>query len=211
MFSCEGGGPFRVGKALVLASASPRRQALLSSLGIYFEVMPAKGKEPLPDEGEAPAAYAQRMAVLKAQGIANKRPDAIVIGADTIVVQGTTILGKPRSKDHALAMLMDLCGTTHEVITGYSLIHKQGKRRIQASVSTLVEMPAQRRDILAAYVATGEPLDKAGSYAIQGAGGFLVRAIQGSYTNVVGLPLTEILNVLLDWEAIHPDTSEKVS
>jgi septum formation protein len=180
MFDMTPRGPFRINHPLILASASPRRQALLSSLGIHFEVIPAKGKEPDPDAGEAPADYAQRMALFKAREIASKRPEAVVIGADTIVVQGSTILGKPRSREDALDMLTRLCGTTHEV------------------------MPPRDRTILEAYISTGEPMDKAGSYAIQGVGGFLVSEIRGSYTNVVGLPLAKILKVLLDWKAVVP-------
>nr|WP_069859335.1 Maf family protein [Desulfoplanes formicivorans] len=197
-------GPFRINHPIILASASPRRQALLSSLGIHFEVIPARTKEPAPDADEAPCAYAQRMAVFKAQEIANKRPEAIVIGADTIVIQGSTILGKPRSREDALAMLTRLCGTTHEVITGCCIMHKADNRCERTSVSTRVNMPPQDQAIIEAYIATGEPMDKAGSYAIQGVGGFLVSDIRGSYTNVVGLPLTEILKILLDWEAVIP-------
>lgn len=204
MFDMTPRGPFRINHPLILASASPRRQALLSSLGIHFEVIPAKGKEPDPDAGEAPADYAQRMALFKAREIANKRPEAVVIGADTIVVQGSTILGKPRSKEDALDMLTRLCGTTHEVITGCCVMHKTGKRFVQTSVSTQVDMPPRDRTILEAYISTGEPMDKAGSYAIQGVGGFLVSEIRGSYTNVVGLPLAKILKVLLDWKAVVP-------
>ena len=204
MFDMTTRGPFRTNHPIILASASPRRQALLSSLGIHFEVIPAKAKEPAPDKGEKPAAYAERMALFKTEEIANKRPEAVVIGADTSVVQGPTILGKPRSRDHALSMLTSLCGTTHEVITGCCVMHKMGKRCMHTSVSTQVDMPERDPGILEAYIETGEPMDKAGSYAIQGVGGFLVSEIRGSYTNVVGLPLTRILQVLLDCQAVIP-------
>ncbi len=196
-------GPFRTQHPIILASASPRRQALLCSLGIHFEVIPAQAKEPSPDKGEIPVDYARRMAVFKTQEVADKRPEAVVIGADTIVVQRETILGKPRYPEDALNMLQSLCGTTHEVITGYCVMQKQANRLVQASVRTQVDMPLQDEASLAAYVATDEPMDKAGSYAIQGVGGFLVSGIRGSYTNVVGLPLSHILKVLLDWEAVR--------
>jgi septum formation protein len=197
-------GPFRINHPLILASASPRRQALLSSLGIHFEVIPARAKEPSPEPGENPAAYAERMALFKTEEIAAKRPEAVVIGADTIVVQGSTILGKPRSKHEALTMLSALTGTTHEVITGLCVMHKAGNRCVHTSVVTQVDMPQRDEAILSAYVATGEPMDKAGSYAIQGVGGFLVSEIRGSYTNVVGLPLARTLDVLLAWDAVRP-------
>ncbi|WP_462325035.1 Maf family protein [Desulfoplanes sp.] len=204
MFDITTRGPFRTNHPIILASASPRRQALLCSLGIHFEVIPARAKEPAPDKGESPAAYAERMALLKTEEIANKRADAVVIGADTIVVQGPTILGKPTSREHALSMLTSLCGTTHEVITGCCIMHKMGKRCVHTSVSTQVDMPPRDQATLNAYIATGEPMDKAGSYAIQGVGGFLVSGIRGSYTNVVGLPLARILEVLVSWGAIVP-------
>ncbi len=196
-------GAFRARQSIILASASPRRQALLCSLGIHFEVIPAQAKEPSPDKGEMPVDYARRMAVFKTQEVADKRPEAVVIGADTIVVQESVILRKPHSKKDALDMLQGLCGTTHEVITGYCVMQKQENRFVRASVCTQVDMSRQEREILDAYVATGESLDKAGSYAIQGMGSFLIREIRGSYTNVVGLPLSHVLKVLLDWEAVR--------
>jgi septum formation protein len=201
-------GPFRTNDSLILASASPRRQALLSSLGIHFEVIPARAKEPAPEPGENPAAYAERMALFKTEEIAAKRPEAVVIGADTIVVQGLTILGKPRSKNEALSMLNALTGTTHEVITGLCIMHKAGNRCIHTSVVTQVDMPQRDEAILSAYVTTGEPMDKAGSYAIQGVGSFLVSKIRGSYTNVVGLPLARVLEVLASWGVIVPREEE---
>ncbi len=207
MFEFNTQGPFRTRRPIILASASPRRQALLGSLGIYFEVIPATSKEPAPLPEETPAAYAERMARFKAKEIADKRPDAVVIGADTIVVQGQEILGKPRSKEDALRMLTQLSGGTHEVITGICIMHKMDKKNVHMSVSTRVVMPQRDEATLKAYIATGEPMDKAGSYAIQGVGGFLVSEIRGSYTNVVGLPLARILEVLVDWKAVSPAES----
>jgi septum formation protein len=196
MFDFNAQGPFRTRRPLILASASPRRQALLGSLGIYFEVIPAKSKEPAPQKDEPPADYAERMAGFKAEEIADKRPEAIVIGADTIVVQGLEILGKPRSPQDALRMLTHLCGQTHEVITGVCIMLKAEDICIRMSVSTQVTMPKMDEATLKSYIATGEPMDKAGSYAIQGIGAFLVKTIRGSYTNVVGLPLRETLDGL---------------
>lgn len=197
-------GPFRTTADIVLGSASPRRQALLASLGICFEVRPAQGAEPAPEPAESPLEYALRAAQHKAEQVAGQLPDNLTIGADTIVVQGQTIMGKPRSNDHALEMLKSLSGKTHEVMTGVSLI-LAGKNISRAFVCrTSVSMISAPENLILDYIRTGEPRDKAGAYAIQGAGAFLVDSIQGSYTNVVGLPLAELCSSLMELDIIRP-------
>lgn len=195
-------GPFRVQRPLVLASASPRRQALLAGQGLYFEVIPSRVPEPEPNPGEAAADYAARMASLKGADIAARHPDKVVLSADTIVVQGTDILGKPVDRPQALAMLTALSGGWHDVITGFCVLCGREGLSLCRTVTTRVHMAQNSSEMLAAYVATGEPMDKAGAYGIQGIGSFLVDEVQGSYTNVVGLPLRSVLNAFLEIGAI---------
>lgn len=198
-------GAFTATLPLLLASASPRRRRLLASLGVEFTVLPA-GAEPDPAPGEGPADYALRAARAKAEEAAAQRPDCLVIAADTIVVLGSEIMGKPRDAAHAVQMLERLAGHTHQVITGCCLFPPGGNGRKPttfAAFSDVAMLQADRRT-LAAYVATGEPMDKAGAYAIQGKGGFLVERVSGSYTNVVGLPLAKLTRALLEMGAILP-------
>lgn len=197
-------GPFRTIHPLVLASASPRRQALLAGQGLYFEVAPSALREPAPEPDEEPTAYAVRVARMKGEDVAGKRPDQAVISADTIVVQHGRILGKPLDSTHALHMLSTLAGEWHEVITGFCVLHARKKINECRTVTTRVHMLPATHDMLRAYVATQEPMDKAGAYGIQGAGAFLVDRICGSYTNVVGLPLPEVLQLLLSHHIIGP-------
>ncbi len=194
---------FVANRPLVLASGSPRRQDLIGSLGVAFEVHPAQGEEPAPELEETPAAYAVRAAKAKAEEVAARFPQAVVIGADTIVTVRGRILGKPKSREHALEMLSMLSGRTHEVITGCALIGP-GWKKSEFSIATQVEFIEATEDVLRAYVATGEPEGKAGSYAIQGRGAFLVRNVYGSYTNVVGLPLARVVELLVSWGVIGP-------
>ncbi|NCD25692.1 MAG: septum formation protein Maf [Deltaproteobacteria bacterium] len=195
-------GPFRTRQPLVLASTSPRRQALLAGLGLAFEVIPSSMNEPSPEPGENPADYAARMARLKGMDVAARHPDKFIVSADTIVVQGLNILGKPKDKFHALAMLTALSGDWHEVMTGFCVLRARGNIARCQTETTRVHMATNSREMLTAYVASGEPMDKAGAYGIQGIGAFLVDTIEGSYTNVVGLPLRSVLNILLEVEAI---------
>jgi septum formation protein len=195
-------GPFRARRPLVLASASPRRQALLAGQGLHFEVVPSALKEPAPEAGEIPADYAARMARIKGEDIASRHPGKVILSADTIVVQDRDILGKPRDKAEAMAMLASLSGGWHEVVTGFCVLRDEDGLAVCRTVSTRVHMATNPHDMLAAYIATGEPMDKAGAYGIQGVGAFLVDEVQGSYTNVVGLPLRSVLNILLEIGAI---------
>ncbi|MGE4552470.1 MAG: nucleoside triphosphate pyrophosphatase [Desulfovibrionaceae bacterium] len=198
---------YRSALPLVLASASPRRLELLGSLGIDFTVRPSRAPEPAPAPGEGPDAYAMRLAGLKAAAVAEKLPArldrAAVLAADTIVVLGNRVLGKPRDADDALEMLRLLRGQTHEVITGCCLL-APGREPAHFAGRTRVRMRAATDAELIAYVATGEPMDKAGAYAIQGLAACLISHVEGSYTNVVGLPLAKVLEVLLECGVVIP-------
>ncbi len=180
---------------LVLASASPRRQKLMKCLGYDF-VAEAPSDPKLeregPRAGEVPEDYVLRLAGLKARGVAGRLPGRVVIGADTVVVLGSEILGKPKDRGEALEMLRKLSGGDHVVVTGVVLLDGRNGREKSFSVRTRVRFYSPGEDALSRYAASEEPLDKAGAYAIQGEGGFLVRAVSGSYTNVVGLPLEEL-------------------
>ncbi len=196
-------GPFRTATPLVLASGSPRRRELLADLGLEFEVSPSALPEPAPLADEPSLDYARRMAELKTRDVAARFPDRTVLGADTIVVLGGEIMGKPKDEANALAMLTRLSGMTHQVVTGFCVI-RPGGEVVTQSVSTDVDMRISDEAELKSYIATGEPMDKAGAYAIQGIGTFLVTAIRGSYTNVVGLPVARVLEVLSSWGVTTP-------
>ena len=183
-----------IGK-LILASASPRRRELLASLGLDFEVRVPDIAEDL-NPGEAPRHFAERLAAEKAAEI-KAEPDAIIIAADTIVVLGEQILGKPTDDRAAFEMLSALSGQAHEVITGFCV--KKGARIEVRSIVTKVIFRTLENDEIERYIATGCPMDKAGSYAIQDGAAPMVKEIQGSYTNVVGLPLCELHELLISF------------
>ncbi len=180
---------------LVLASASPRRRELLERLGVRYACDPADIDE-TPLAGEAAADYVQRMAREKAACAAARYSlaECAVLAADTTVVLDEDVMGKPRDHFHGLAMLARLSGRSHSVMTAICLCGEWG---VDAElVETRVEFAQLSREVCEAYLATEEPWDKAGAYAIQGLGGALVRSIQGSYSNVVGLPLAETWQLL---------------
>ena len=182
---------------LVLASASPRRRALLRGVGLDFEVRPADLDEsPLP--GERPADTLSRLAREKALAVARKlaAPPRLVLGADTGVVLGDTLFGKPRDRDDAVHLLSQLVGRTHEVITAVAVAEGAGERVWECRVTSRVTLREASRDEIAAYVAGGEPMDKAGAYAFQGEGRRFVRDVRGSMSNVIGLPMEETLALL---------------
>ena len=189
---------------LVLASASPRRQELLRNAGISFTVQPADIDES-PRPGEAPREYAERLAWEKAMAVFQQRTQDCVLGADTIVVVDEAILGKPRDGDDAVRMLRLLSGRTHRVITGVCLVEAVGSGQGSvgsealpriASETTLVTMSDLSEDEIREYVATGEPMDKAGAYAIQGMASRWIPRIEGDYSNVVGLPVALVYAML---------------
>lgn len=186
---------------IVLASASPRRSDLLRSRGIDFVVRPSAIPE-VPQSNESPAAFVQRMAHDKAVAVAaSLEVPAWVLGADTVVV-ASDILGKPRDAAEARSMLGRLSGRTHEVMTGVALIAPDRRTASVFHVVTHVTMRPLSTDEIDRYVQTGEPMDKAGAYAIQGGAAPFVAEVTGSYTNVVGLPLDEVCAVLERYAAI---------
>ncbi len=178
---------------LVLASASPRRQELLRSAGIAFEVQPAHiNEDPLP--GEQAKECAERLAREKALAVAQKRPDDAVLGADTVVVIDHQILNKPVDAADAIRMLRLLSGRTHQVITGVCLVVDGDCSAASETTSVLMSEIGEKE--IADYVATGEPMDKAGAYAIQGIASRWIPRIQGDYSNVVGLPVALVYRML---------------
>lgn len=187
---------------LTLASQSPRRRELLGALGFPLEVRPAHADE-TPHPGEGPAAYARRVAQEKARAVAGE----VVLAADTTVAVDGEILGKPRDDADAARMLRRLSGRTHEVISAVCLRRPAVRLEFDAVTTTRVEVAALDERTIAWYVATGEPRDKAGAYAVQGLFGAFVRGVAGSVTGVIGLPLDETLALLrragypLPWEA----------
>jgi septum formation protein len=202
---------------LVLASASPRRQELLRNAGITFTVQPADIDE-TPLAGEAPRECAERLAREKALAVWRTRPQDLVLGADTIVVVDEIILGKPVDDEEAIRMLRMLSGRVHRVITGVCLVEgvassqypvagktaphsgeilrTENRELRTASETTLVTMSELSEDEIRAYVATGEPMDKAGAYAIQGIASRWIPRIEGDYSNVVGLPIALVSRML---------------
>ncbi len=190
-------------RPIILASASPRRQQFLRELGLDFTIRAAAIDEsPLP--AETPEAFTRRMAGAKAEAVASDHGQACIIGADTVVSLDGLILGKPKDEQDALAMLKQLQGRTHRVITGLSLICRESELHQTTATVTSVTFAAFPAAVLAAYVRTGEPMDKAGAYGIQGMGGFLVRKIEGSCSNVIGLPVNVLVSLLLRHKVIGP-------
>lgn len=176
---------------LILASASPRRRELLSNIGLEFTVVPAVGDE-IVLSGELPEPAAKRLAVQKALNISTKWPDHYVLAADTIVAVDGEILGKPSSNEHAKQMLSLLSGREHIVITGFAIFCESTGLKIIDAVSSHVTFRHMSDDEINAYVQTGEVLDKAGAYAVQGIGACFVSSIVGSFSNVIGLPMAEV-------------------
>ena len=183
---------------IILASASPRRAALLNQIRLPFRTHPSA----LGDDGEAQLAgetaeaYARRLALAKAREVAAALKQGLVIGADTVVTCDGRLLGKPRDRDEAQAFLLSLAGRTHQVITGVAVVEAAtGRAEVDAAVTGVTMRPFDAKEA-ARYVATGEPMDKAGAYGIQERGALLVEGIQGDYFNVVGLPLALLAELL---------------
>jgi septum formation protein len=180
---------------LVLASASPRRQELLRNAGIAFEVQPANIPEN-PLAGEGARQFAERLAREKALAVARRRRNDVVLGADTIVVVDGQILGKPADAADAARMLRMISGREHQVITGVCVV--SGGQPSVASETTVVTVSEISGQEIAEYVAGGEPMDKAGAYAIQGVASRWIPRIEGDYCNVVGLPVALVFRMLLE-------------
>jgi septum formation protein len=190
--------------AIVLASASPRRRELLASLGLRFAVVTSRAPETLLP-GESPRQHVIRLSRDKALEVA-ARPGVDgrwFIGSDTIVLRDDAILGKPKDTAEAATMLRSLSGRWHEVLSGYAVFDRPSGRTIAGAVVTRVRFKELTEQEIAGYIATGEPSDKAGAYAIQGIGAFMVPAIEGSYTSVVGLPLCEVVAALEELGAVR--------
>jgi septum formation protein len=186
---------------LLLASSSPRRKSILRQLGIPFVAMRSRFKEPIyknlsPEEGACKAA------LNKSKAVHEMRKKQWVLGADTIVVLNDVIFGKPKDKDDCRNALNMLQGKTHHTITGFCILNYKGEIAHLESVVTKVKIKKLRSDEIENYIKTGEPFGKAGSYAIQGIGAFMIEFINGSYTNVVGLPVFEVTNALVTCRAI---------
>jgi septum formation protein len=180
---------------LILASKSPRRYELLKQVGLDFEVVPSRVIEDFV-QTESTQEHVIRLAEAKARDVARGYPDRWVIAADTIVYINGSILGKPKSREEAMEMLNRLSGQEHWVLTGFSVCHLGKGKGDKEAVQTAVRVKPLTSVEMEWYVQTGEPFDKAGGYAIQGIGSFMIESIQGSYTNVVGLPLCELIQML---------------
>ena len=183
------------GSRVVLASASPRRRDLLKLIGIAHEVRPANIDETMRPR-EAPRRYAERLAREKASAIATRDPDLITIGADTVVVINRKVLGKPADAADAARMLRMLSGREHTVITAVAV--SRGRKLRSAIEEVRVKFRRLRDDEIEAYIAMGEPMDKAGAYGIQGYGATIVERIEGDYFAVMGLPLVRLVGLMQD-------------
>lgn len=178
---------------IILASSSARRRALLRQIGLPFKAVPARIEEVY--RGEPPETFARRMSALKAAKVSSRHKGFVVIGADTIVVLGRQVLGKPKDPASAVAMAKALSGRVHRVITGVTV--RKDAKEFTGAETTRVKFRPLRSEVISHYVESGEPMDKAGAYGIQGRGILLVDRIEGCYTNVVGLPLG-LLSELLE-------------
>lgn len=179
---------------LILASKSPRRSELLTEAGIAFQVIPADVEE-VTNSALSIQENIKALAALKAQWVAKNHPDDFVLGADTVVISDDQIIGKPHDRGDAQRILTHLSGRTHQVVTGFALIAPASKVRSD-TVTSSVTFHSLTQQVITDYINTGEPMDKAGAYAIQGLGKKLVAGYEGSYTNIVGLPVDEVMRCL---------------
>lgn len=184
---------------IILASASPRRRELLKNMGLDFSIAVSDADESSVDASVPPEIYVQELALLKATATAKKvlnRKDSLIISADTVVVYDNKVLGKPKNEAEAIEMLKMLSGKIHQVYTGFCVLRIKDAFTVCKSVCTKVRFKNLTDEKIARYVATHEPMDKAGAYGIQGLGAMLIDAIQGDYFNVVGLPVSELAETL---------------
>lgn len=193
---------------LILASKSPRRKYLLEQAGLSFAVVPSRIDEST-IELDLPETLVKTLAEKKAHDVARSYPQSWVVGADTIVLINGEILGKPQSKGEARQMIKQLSGQCHHVFTGYAICCRARKICISDTVKTRVQFKDLSDTEVEWYIQTDEPFDKAGAYAIQGLGTFLVQSIAGSYTNVVGLPVCEVIGHLIKERVIGPAPGNK--
>jgi len=190
-----------VANLIILASASPRRQELLASLGIPFEVFPSQVDEKFL-EGESAEEHVLRLARAKAGDVAGKKSGRWILAADTVVEIDGKILGKPKDRREAKEMLWLLSQREHRVLTGYCILNSSSPQRKEGKVTTRVRFKPLSAEEIFWYIRTGEPFDKAGGYAVQGKAAFMVQEVRGSYTNVVGLPLCEVVRDLRELGAV---------
>jgi septum formation protein len=188
--------------SFILASASPRRREILQSVGLNFKIIPAHVNEDYLT-GESPQQHVRRLSYNKAITIAEKNQNAWVLGADTIVVIDGIILGKPKNKTQAKDMLEKLSGREHKVFTGFTIALMESEIYKTKVIQSTVRFKIIRPEEIKWYINCDEPYDKAGGYAIQGRGAYFIRSIRGSYTNVIGLPLCEVLETLISLKAIN--------
>ena len=185
-------------KRIILASASPRRKELLEKIGLKFEVDASDCAEEI-DPALEPDEMVHRISLAKAKSVTSRHKDTIIIAADTIGVIGKKLLGKPHTADEARKMLAQISGKSHEVITGFTVLDTASNKVFSGTVNTKVYIKKLTGQEIAAYVRTGEPLDKAGAYGIQGLGAVIVEKIEGDYYNVMGLPLNALTNALKEF------------
>ena len=187
---------------LILASQSPRRTTLMTEAGYEFDVQPAAIEEKV-DPTQTPANNAMALALQKARWVASRQKRCFVIGADTLVVLDKKIIGKPTDPDDAERILAWISGRPHQVITGVAVINPEGQSFTSATAST-VQIKTLTREEIRAYIKTGEPMDKAGAYAIQGQGAFMVTSWSGPFDNIVGLPIESLRTLLREAGYRHP-------
>ncbi|MBN1169037.1 septum formation inhibitor Maf [Candidatus Woesebacteria bacterium] len=186
-------------KRIILASGSPRRKEILEKSGLVFEVIPSKYEENMSD-AIPPMELAKKLSLGKASDVADSQEGAVVIGADTFIAFEGKVLGKPINENDAKEMLKRMSGKSHSVITGFTIIDTDSKQTLSHAVETKVYFKKLTNEEIDSYVSTGEPLDKAGSYAIQGLGAILVEKIEGDYFNVMGLPLNSLVEKLKEFD-----------
>lgn len=193
--------PISTTSPLILASASPRRKELLRQAGLKFKTIPAHVNEDYIN-GENPRQHVRRLAQDKTLAVAHKYPESLVLGADTIVVIDGLILGKPKNKTQARQMLARLSDREHKVFTGFALAHTASGIARTKVIQSAVRFKPISAEEMEWYISCDEPYDKAGGYAVQGKGAYFIKSIRGSYTNVIGLPLCEVLEELRKLNAI---------
>lgn len=197
---------------IILASSSPRRKELLNLIGLSFEIHPSHADETISNE-LSPSEIVEQLALRKARDVADKYHEGYILGADTIVVLDEQVLGKPENVDDAFAMLKKLQGREHQVFSGIALIDKKTAKETVSHQVTKVFMKKLTDQEIEAYISTKEPMDKAGSYGIQGYGAMIIDRIDGDYFNVVGLPLSlleqmfKLFNVNLIKDLLHSNSS----
>lgn len=182
-------------KKIILASSSPRRKEILEMVGLKFEIDPSNYEEVL-DQNLNPSDLAEKLSLGKAQGVAKRHANSIIIGADTVAFVNGKNIGKPHIKENAIKILTELSGKKHLIVTGFTIIDTEIGKKVTRSVKTNVYFRSLTSEEINEYVDTGEPLDKGGAYAIQGKGSLLIEKIEGDYFNVVGLPISKVVEVL---------------